>query len=159
MVSKIANRIGEILVDQGDRVSAGDLLVQLDDDELQQQVAIAQANTEAAKAAIHRLNIDKDRANAVFDQARRSNTRIQSLVPSNAATQDEADKATESLAIAVAGVGAQRPPLPKAKELVTAEKTLEYHRARLADTQINAPFDGLIVKRSREPGDVVVPGS
>lgn len=45
------------------------------------------------------------------------------------------------------------------KELVAAEKTLEYHRARLADTEIRAPFDGLIVKRHRDPGDVVVPGS
>ena len=39
------------------------------------------------------------------------------------------------------------------------EKTLEYHRARLADTEVNAPFDGLIVRRQRDPGDVVVPGS
>ena len=45
------------------------------------------------------------------------------------------------------------------KELISAEKTLEYHRARLQDTEIRAPFDGLIVKRHREPGDVVVPGS
>ncbi|MCA9230180.1 MAG: efflux RND transporter periplasmic adaptor subunit [Planctomycetales bacterium] len=157
---KIADRIGSILVDQGGLVSAGDLLVQLDDEEYQQQVAIAQANLEAATAAVHRLRIDKDRASAVFEQAHRSNNRIQSLIPSNAASQEEADKATELLALAVADVARAEAAITESeKELVTAEKTLEYHRARLADTQIEAPFDGLIVKRSREPGDVVVPGS
>jgi len=157
---KISNRIGKIFVDQGDQVSEGDLLIRLDDDELQQQVAIAEANAEAVAAAIHRLNIDKGRVAAVFEQARKTDARVQRLVPSNAATQDEADKATESLALAVVGVSSAEAAIAEGqKELVAAEKTLEYHRARLADTEIKAPFDGLIVKRNREPGDVVVPGS
>jgi len=45
------------------------------------------------------------------------------------------------------------------KQVIAAEKTLEYHHARLADTVIAAPFDGLIVRRDRDPGNVVVPGS
>ncbi len=157
---KISNRIEKIFVDQGDHVSMGDLLVQLDDDEHQQQVAIAEANTEAAVAAIHRLNIDKDRAAAVFDQARKNNARVQRLLPSKATSQDEADKATESLALAIAGVASAEASITEGqKELVAAQKTLQYQRARLADTEIKAPFEGLIIKRNREPGDVVVPGS
>ncbi|NOY28967.1 MAG: efflux RND transporter periplasmic adaptor subunit [Planctomycetes bacterium] len=157
---KISNRIEKILVDQGEHVSTGDLLVQLDDDELQQQVAIAQANVDAAAAAIHRLSTDKNRATAVFTQAQKNHARIQRLVPSNAATQGEADKATESLALAIAGIASAEASITEGqKERITAEKTLQYHRARLADTEIKAPFDGLVVKRNREPGDVVVPGS
>ena len=157
---KISGRISVVLVDQGDRVSAGDLLLRLDDEELQQQVAIAQANVEASAAAIERLKTDKNRASAVFAQARKSHARIELLSQRSAASQDELDRATESLAVAVAGVSRAEAGITEGqKELVAAEKTLEYHRARLKDTQINAPFDGLIVKRSREPGDVVVPGS
>lgn len=160
MSSKISDRIQEIFVDQGDQVSAGDLLVQLDDDELLLQVAIAQANVEAAAAAIRRLNIDKDRAAAVLEQAQKNNARIQRLVPSNAATQDDADKATESLALAVAGVASAEASIAEGKKnLITAERTLQYQRTKLADTKIRAPFKGLIVKRNREAGDVVVPGS
>ena len=62
---KIAGRISQTLVDQGDRVESGQLLVRLDDDELQQQVEIARANLEAAQAAIQRLNADQRRAVAV----------------------------------------------------------------------------------------------
>ncbi len=157
---KISNRIEKILVDQGDHVSRDDLLIQLDDDELQQQVAIAEANTEAAAAAIHRLRIDKDRAAAVFDQAQKNNARIQRLVSSKATSQDEADKSIEALALAIAGVASAEASITEGqKELIAAEKTLQYQHARLADTEIKAPFDGLIVKRNREPGDVVVPGS
>lgn len=69
---RISGRIEGVHVDQGERVSTGDVQVRLDDEELQQQVAIAQANVEAADAAIERLKTDKKRATAVFEQAQRS---------------------------------------------------------------------------------------
>lgn len=157
---KISGRIESVLVDQGDRVSAGDKLVRLDDEELKQQVAIAQANRDAAQAAIVRLTTDKSRATAVLEQAQKSYDRIQKLTTSKAVSRDETDKATEALAIATAGVSRAEAAITEGqKELLSAEKTLEYHRARLRDTEILAPFDGLIVNREREPGDVVVPGS
>ena len=157
---KISGRIAEILVDQGDRVKINTVLVRLDDEELRQQVAIAQANVEAAQAAIVRLKSDKVRTIAVAEQARKSHARIEALSAKNAITQDEMDKATESLAISQADVSRAEAAITEAQnELVAAEKTLEYHRARLADTEVKAPFEGLIVKRHRDPGDVVVPGS
>jgi RND family efflux transporter MFP subunit len=158
--SKISGRISESLVDQGDRVRKGELLVRLDDEELRQQVAIAQANREAALAAIDRLKTDKDRATAVAKQARTHYARIQSLAASNATTKEELDKATELLSVAQADISRAEAAISEGqKELIAAEKTLEYHRARLADTEIKAPFDGLIVRRQRDPGDVVVTGS
>ncbi|MCA9159661.1 MAG: efflux RND transporter periplasmic adaptor subunit [Planctomycetales bacterium] len=157
---KISGRIVELLVDQGDRVSGGDLLVRLDDEELQQQVAIAQANVEAVSAAIVRLTTDKNRAEAVYEQARKSHDRIQTLVRQNAISPEDADKATEALAVGEAGVSRAEAAIAEGrKELISAERTLEYHRARLLDTNVHAPFDGMVVKRRREPGDVVVPGS
>ncbi|MBD3673907.1 MAG: efflux RND transporter periplasmic adaptor subunit [Planctomycetaceae bacterium] len=158
--SKISGRIEEVSVDQGDRVNKGQLLVRLDDEELRQQVAIAQANREAAQAAIDRLKTDKDRTAAVFAQAKTSHARIQALHERNVATKEELDKAVELLSVAQADISRAEAAITEGqKELIAAEKTLEYHRARLADTEINAPFDGLIVRRQRDPGDVVVPGS
>ena len=45
------------------------------------------------------------------------------------------------------------------KSVLKAEESLRYYEARLADTKIVAPFDGLVVRRSRDPGDIVVPGT
>lgn len=157
---KISGRIEEVLFDQGDEVQTGDLLVRLDDAELMQQVAIAKANLDASQSAITRLEADKSRANAVVIQARKLNQRRQELLPSRAVSQEEVDAAVESLGVAEAGLSRAEAAITEGqKELVAAEKTLEYHRARLADTRITAPFDGLIVRRYRESGDVVVPGS
>lgn len=157
---KISGRIGNVLVDQGDNVVAGQLLVQLDDDELQQQVAIAEANVAAAVAAIERLKTDKSGANVVLTQAQKSFDRIDALRDRDAASQGDLDQAAEVLGVAVAGAARSEAGINEGqKELIAAEKTLEYHRARLQDTQITAPFDGLVVARNRELGDVVVPGS
>ncbi|QDT87366.1 efflux RND transporter periplasmic adaptor subunit [Gimesia chilikensis] len=157
---KISGRIKDILVDQGDRVQKGELLVRLDDDELKQQVAIAQAQVEASAAAIDRLKTDRDRSNAVFEQATKSHSRIASLFEKSAASQAEVDQSAEALAIAIAGVSQSEAAIIEGKkELITAEKTLAYQRARLQDAEIKAPFGGIVVKRTREPGDVAVPGS
>ena len=158
--SKIAGRIERVLVDQGERVHAGQILVQLDDEELKQQVGIAEANRETAQAAAVRIKADKDRATAVFQQAQLHESRVRLLREKQAATQEDLDRAAESLAIATADIARAEAAITEGdKSLIAAEKTLEYHRARLADTVISAPFDGLIVVRHREAGGIAVPGS
>lgn len=157
---KISGRIEEILADQGDRVAQGQPLVRLDDDELRQQVEIAQASVDAAKAGVKRLETDRDRATAVAAQATREHHRLEQLVTQNASSQSDFDKAVEAVAIAEAGVARAEAAIVEAQQQVTAaEKTLAYQQTRLADSTINVPFDGLIVRRQRDPGDVVVPGS
>jgi len=157
---KISGRVQQMLADQGDTVSAGDPLVRLDDDELEQQVAIAAANVAAASAAIERLKADKQRANIILTQAEKSFKRVESLSQRDATSQGDLDQATEALGVAMADVSRSEAGINEGqKELVSAEKNLEYHQARLRDTVIVAPFDGLVVNRNREPGDVVVPGS
>ncbi len=157
---KISGRIEEVLADQGDRVTKGDVLVRLDDDELTQQVEIAQAALAASKAALERLKTDRGRAVAVAEQAKRDYQRTQQLIGQGAITESELDKAIESAAVADAGLArADAAIVEGEQQILAAEKTLAYHQARLADTQITAPFDGLIVQRQRDPGDVVVPGS
>lgn len=157
---KISGRVRMIAVDQGDEVSSGKVLVTLDDDELQQQVEIAQANLETAQAAIDRLKSDEVRAAATLTASKSEHQRNEKLKAGNTISQADIDKSVEALAIAEAGVArAKFAVIEGRKQLVAAEKTLRYQQARLADTQITAPFDGLIVQRQRDAGDVAVPGS
>jgi HlyD family secretion protein len=158
--SKIAGRIGHVLVDQGDHVTVDNLLVRLDDAEWRQQVAIATANRDAARAAIVRLETDKQQARAILEQAQKTYSRAQSLLTAKAGSREAVDRATEALAVAEAGLSRAEAAIAEGqKELIATEKTLDYQRARLAEAEIRAPFDGLIVRRYRDPGDVVVPGS
>jgi HlyD family secretion protein len=157
---KIAGRIHEILVDQGDRVSAGKLLFTLDDAELKQQVEIAQASTALWKASLDRLQADHDQAKAVLEKAKNDFERVHKLLVKKVVTAEDGDKSIESLRIAEAGLSRTiAATLEGNKQITTAERTQAYHEARLADTRVVAPFDGLVVKRYRDPGDIGVPGS
>lgn len=157
---KISGRIDKLPADQGDRVQAGQLLFTLDDAELKQQVEITQANIASAQAALDRLQADRAQMAAIMEQARQNHQRVQNLVTRGVATAEESDKSTEALGVAQAGVARGEAALLEGrKQLIAAEKNLAYRRAVLADTLVNAPFDGLIVKRYRDPGDIVVPGS
>jgi HlyD family secretion protein len=157
---KIAGRVHEVFVDQGDQVKAGQPLFTLDDAELQQLVEIAQATLALWQASLDRLQADHDQSKAILDSAQKEFDRTKKLLVSKAVTAEEGDKVTERLRIAEAGlsrsVAAQ---LEGHKQITTADKSLAYSKARLADTQVVAPFDGLIVKRYRDPGDIGVPGS
>ena len=158
--AKISGRIEQILVDQGDQVAAGTLLVRLDDAELRQQVAIAVADVETKQVAIERLEADISRADAVMKRAVAHYDRMNALAKDNAISRDDLDKASESLAIAQSDMARANAALAEGrKALIVAQRNLDYRETKLLDAQIVAPFDGLVVRRDREPGDVVVPGS
>ncbi|MFK5924403.1 MAG: efflux RND transporter periplasmic adaptor subunit [Verrucomicrobiota bacterium] len=158
--SKISGLLSKVLVDQGDRVTKGQLLVELDDEVLIQRVAIAQADLEAKEASIKRLSTDKKRELAVLKQATQLLDRMQKAIATRSVSQTNLEKSSEMFAIAQAGLARADAAIAQGeKELVTAEETLHYHRAALDNTKVLAPFDGLIVRRQRDPGDIVLPGS
>jgi len=157
---RIAEQLVEVLVDQGDWVRTGQLLARLDDGELRQQVAMAQAALAAAQATAARVQTDEARADAVEEQARQDHQRVSDLLASGVSSQADLDKAVERLRIAESNLkSARAATLEATHQVVTAEKTLLYQQERLAYTRVRSPYDGLIVRRDRDPGDVVIPGS
>ena len=158
--SKIAGRISDMLVDQGDEVEEGQILLQLDDRELKQQVEIARSALAAANASVERMEAEAVRAQAVFSQVKVDYKRNQQLFASRSISATEMDKNAQALEVAEADLVKSKASVGEAKKnLIVAQNTLDYHLARLGDTVIKAPFSGLIVRRDREPGDIVVPGT
>ena len=157
---RISGRIQEVLVDMGDRVTAGKLLVRLDDVDMKPQVEIAQASVVVSQAALDRLQADRGQALAVLEQTAADHERALRLRPSGAISQEDVDKTTADWKIAQAGVARTDAALIEGrKQLIAAETSLAYRKALLGDTEIVAPSDGLIVQRQRDPGDIAVPGS
>ena len=87
--SKIGGRITEVLVDQGDQVKAGQVLVRLDDADFKRQVETEQANITAKQAAIDRLQAERRRAEATLELARHDFDRINRLVQRNVSSLEE----------------------------------------------------------------------
>jgi HlyD family secretion protein len=158
--TKIAGRIAEMRVDQGDAVLAGQLLLRLDDSEFRQQVEIARSALDAAKATVERVQADAVRAQAILEQSRIEFRRREALFTSRSIAANEIDKRKEELKVAEADLEKTRAAVVESrKNLLVAQNTVDYQLARLGDTLIAAPFDGLIIRRDRDPGDVVVPGT
>jgi HlyD family secretion protein len=158
--ARIQERLVEVLVDQGDTVKKGQLLAKLDDAELRQQAAIAQASFAAAKQTAQRVEADLARSQAVLEQARKDAKRLAGLLASNAVSQTDSDKAAEALKVAEADLKRSNAAIAEAQGLVlVAEKTMLHRQEQLAFTQITAPYDGLIIRRDREPGEMLVPGA
>jgi HlyD family secretion protein len=158
--AKISGRIAEVLADQGDRIKKGQVLAMLDDGDLRQQVEIGKAEVAATKAGVERAAAEITRAQVNATQARASYKRTAQLVAQKLMSDEEFDKATQQRDLAEAELRrAQLAKVEIERQVLKAEESLRFDQERLADTKIPSPFDGLVIRRSRAPGDIVVPGS
>lgn len=157
---RIQERLAEVLVDEGDKVMSGQLLARLDNTELQQQVAVMQTTLINAKTTADRIRTDEVRAQAVLQQASLARKRLAELVHIKAASQEELDKAIEALNIAQADVKRSQFATVEARnQVATTDNNLRLRDKQLTFTELRSPYDGLVIRRDRDPGVVVVPGT
>jgi RND family efflux transporter MFP subunit len=128
---KMTARIIEIKVNAGDKVRKGDVIARLDERDIR-----AQENTALAALA---------GAHAQAGRAKADEQRIRGLYGKEAATRENFDAMVARAKEAQAGVN-------------QASSAVSEIRAHLADTLLLAPFDGIIVRRLKEPGDMGLPG-
>lgn len=163
---------------EGQRVTAGQLLVELDDRELQAQLLRARASVgsaQARRASLSRLtsrvaSSDVERAEAAVAQARATVARYERLHASDAISGVELESARTTLLQAEAALAAARTTaaeqsvsgvegrvLAAGVDLARADvATIE---ARIAQTRILAPAEGIVLRRAVEPGGVAQPGA
>jgi HlyD family secretion protein len=157
---KITGRLTAVLVDQGDSVTAGQSLALLDDIEAQRHLEVAEAALTAAQATAARVRTDELRMRAVLAQAQLEHARAVTLAANQTVSVAERDKAVEQLHIAEAELARAQAIITEAESQQTAAETqIALQRELLANTRLLAPFDGLVIRRDRDPGDVVTPGS
>ncbi len=158
--AKIQGLIVELMADQNDWVKSGQLLARLDDSDLRREVTTQEAVLNAAGATVERTVADEARAKALLEQARLDYNRYSGLLGSKSISQEQMDKTVQNLAVAEAELARASAAIAESRrQQVAARERLHFQQARLADTRITAPFDGLIVRRDRELGDIVVPGA
>lgn len=125
-------RVGEVLVEVGDTVRAGQPLLRLDTRTLEVQARQADASVAEARASL-----ELARANA---------ERGATLVKEGLISSSNADELRATLASAEA-------------RLATAEADREAARLRLGFATLRAPDDGIISARSVQPGQIVSSGT
>lgn len=168
LANEVPATIGKILVDMGDRVRAGQVLIKLDEREPRLEVERMTANLQAAREALSRARqiLDLSRANveraqAVLSDAQINLKRFQELLTEGAISASQRDSAQTQYDVAVASLRASeaqyesdRAAIKNAEANVEqAVAGLELARKRLQDTEIVAPFDGFVRKRLVNVGE------
>jgi len=157
---KISGRIAEVVVDQGSVVKAGELLVRLDDEDLDQQVRMARAVIGTSEATLGRFRAEIEQSKSKFAKSEADRGRTQKLIAANSVSQSEFDQTQETFELAKSGLLKAEANLLEAEQQVSLNReTLKFQEARLADSKLLAPFNGLIIERARDAGAIVVPGS
>lgn len=145
--------------DQGDTVKAGELLAEMNAEDINQQLAVAEADLAIARASLQRNEAEISAARATLDYAKVTFERMDNLRQSNSVSQTDADKSRQAYQVAAAHQEqAEKRQLEIEAELVRHEAQINYFRTKLAETQLKAPFDALVIRRNREQGSIVNPG-
>ena len=168
--TQVSGQIKELLVDFNSIVKAGQLIAVIDPETFEYRVRSAQADVDAARAAVLTAQANAlasrasvSRAQVELNEAQRDFDRKQSLVEKQFIAQSEADKAralvntsTESLKLAQAQAGVTEAQIKTAQANVAQrEAALAQARVDLQRTRITSPVDGIVIKRAIEKGQTV----
>lgn len=175
LATLVAGRVASLGADEGQKVRAGQELLRLDDGEAKATLDQARAAVAAASAQVRQVRTVSladareavTRAQTHLDEAQRTHERIQRLFTGGAATRETLEDAGTALSLAESELraaqnqegdvtGTRRASSNAAKH--QAEAALAASRSRLAYHRLTASFDGLIIERMVEQGDVVQAG-
>src|SRR6516162_682243 len=146
IASEITGKVVELRVDEGNVVEAGQILAQLDSSIAETDLALAQSRALASQAAVGAIAADLRDAQRIFD-------RTQTLSQKNFASEADLTKAEARVGVLRAQLNQSQAQLETARlDARRAAKVLEQHRIR-------APFAGVVIERSAQPGEMISPMS
>lgn len=143
--SELSGLVRDVFVDFNDVVKKGQELARLDTTRLEAQVLQSEAALEAATARVAQTRASRLEADAQLARLERVREMSGGKVPSAAeldAARAVAERARAEVASAAAAEG-------------QARATLKTQRTDLAKTAIRSPIDGVVLKRTIEPGQTV----
>ncbi|WP_126443964.1 efflux RND transporter periplasmic adaptor subunit [Sulfuricystis multivorans] len=154
--SQISGQIRELFVDFNSPVKAGDLLARIAPETYEHRVRQAEADLEAARAIVAVQQAELFRARVNLLEAERDFKRKETLVAKNYLSPAELDKAQTTLDAARAQLKVVQAQAANSMALVRQrEAALAQARVDLSRTEIRAPVDGIVIKKSVEPGQTV----
>lgn len=144
VASKATGRLVALYVGPGDRVKSGQVLAKIESADMAARLHHAQANLAAARAALAQ-------ARAAADEAKLDYERKRGLLDANLVSKAEFDAASARHATAQAGV-------TSAEALVqAADAAVRAAAVELDNTIIRAPFDGTVLTKNADVGEIVAP--
>jgi HlyD family secretion protein len=158
--SRITGVVDTVLVQEGDKVTEGQLLASLDQRDLAAKAAAARSGGGAARQGIVVAEAALEKARADLALARANHQRDEQVFNAGHLSQSAFDAATAALRVtesaeknAAANVAARQEDAKRASDETRYADTIQSH------AQIVSPIAGLVTKRQVEVGTTVAPGN
>ncbi|MET3661994.1 efflux RND transporter periplasmic adaptor subunit [Aquamicrobium ahrensii] len=155
----IAGRIGQIHVDVGEKVRAGQVLAEMDPVDLDERIAALDAAIRRAEASIKAAEAQVEDASVRKDYADTQERRYDALWKSRTVSEVAVETKRQDSQVALAAFSAAQ------SNLVAAQQDLQRNRAdrdglikQRENLVLCAPVDGVIAARNAEPGTTMVAG-
>ena len=159
IASKTPGRLAEVLVDEGDKVTKGQLLARMDTRTLE-----AQRNQAEAEVLRARENLSAAQANVQLRQseqllAQQELKRSQELIKHGFVSGQILDQQQARLDTGVAAVAASRAQVSAVGATIgAAQAQVAMLTSEIDDASMRAPIDGVVQLRMAEPGEVLGAG-
>src|SRR5215470_327095 len=142
--AKITGKVVEVMIEEGQHVDEGDVLARLDDTDVRAQLVLAQAQLTAARSQLAEVQ-------ALLRQAERDHARQAELFAKQLVS-------AQSLDATIAQRDMLRARLTAAEETAkVAQEAVHVAQVALDNTVIRAPFSGIVVAKSAQPGEMISP--
>jgi RND family efflux transporter MFP subunit len=142
----VTGRVLEVLVEEGMKVSEGQVLARLDDANVQTGLKLAEAQIESA-----RRSLDESKPALAFAQAEM--TRFEQLIAKNASSESVRARAESEVRVLEARLERH------AAEIAVAERQRDDWKQQVDDTIVRAPFAGVVTTKDAQPGEIISPMS
>ena len=144
--SKVTGKVTEVLIEEGMKVTNGQVVARLDDSNVKTSLDVAVAQLASAKAALAETEAQLKDANLEFQ-------RTTELAKQHIASQSDLDLAESNAKALEAHLAQQN------LDVVVAERQVTLWQQQMDDMIIRAPFDGVITTKDAQPGEMISPVS
>src|SRR5450759_5373706 len=144
VASKVTGRLVALMVEEGSKVKKNQVIARMESQDVSAAKDQTAANLNTIKASL-------EQAKAERDNALQENNRYKKLVAGGFVSQSDYDTVNTRHKRALEGVRAAQ------AAVVGAQAALQGARAGLDYTLIRAPFDGVVLTKNADIGDIVTP--
>ncbi|WP_303851693.1 efflux RND transporter periplasmic adaptor subunit [Seleniivibrio woodruffii] len=160
IIPKVTGYVEQILVTPGQQVKAGQLLAVIKSGELEQKMAFAASGEMETQNALRQANIGYKMAQSEFDLAEKTYNRYVNLIRNSSVSKQEFDQVESQYKVAKENLdlAAEKVQQAKIKSGQAGAMKSEVD-TYLSYTQLRAPFDGIVLEKNMDAGNLANPGS
>ncbi len=160
VASKGTGRLIELLVREGSVVKQGDLIGRLDASDVQAAVVASQAGVLQAQAARVQAAAALGQGQAELDNAQVELKRQQDLAAQGFISPQAVDGALRRVAVARSVLASQQATVAAAQAgIALSQAQVRMQQVNQTNTEIRAPFDGVVLIKNANVGDMITPFS